>query len=190
MLTLTLRCRAEYALPETASDALRDFLAMMIQPDAAKRYTAQDAMKHYWVLGDDQTEDEADVRLSTSLRMSGLSRVVAVGGLACAHSVVSTPLTLLCILFLLADGCTQGLLRQMSSGPIATIDDDTDPELWMGKLEACRQAADVARDAALRGDGVRGVQLVPHSEAEEGVAPGEGEGEPSMVTFDDSDGDD
>ena len=60
-------CRAEYALPETASDELKDFLAMMIQPDAAKRCTAEDAMKHPWVLADDQTEEHADVCLSLNL---------------------------------------------------------------------------------------------------------------------------
>jgi len=33
----------------------------------------------------------------------------------------------------------------MSVGPIATVSDDTGPELWMEKLEACRQAAEDAK---------------------------------------------
>jgi hypothetical protein len=73
----------------------------------------------------------------------------------------------------------------MSSGPIATISDGESPELWMGKLEACRQAADAARDVTLTG-GASAVRL-----AEEGV-PGEAGAsapEPSAVTFDDSDSD-
>lgn len=62
-------------------------------------------------------------------------------------------------------------------------------ELWMSKLEACRQAADAARDTSYIGPG--SAVLAPQPESvEEGVAPGDREGEPSMVTFDDSDGDD
>lgn len=52
---------AQYALPETVSPELKDFLAQMIQPDVSKRLTAEDALKHPWVLADDQTEEEVDV---------------------------------------------------------------------------------------------------------------------------------
>ena len=73
----------------------------------------------------------------------------------------------------------------MSSGPIATISDDESPEMWMGKLEACRQAASAARDASLAEEAAE-AQL-----AEEGVPTESGVGspEPSAVVFDDSDSD-
>ena len=77
----------------------------------------------------------------------------------------------------------------MSSGPIATISDGDSPEMWMGKLEACRQAAESARDAGLAGEAAE-AKL-----AEEGVPDEHGSGagttapEPTAVVFDDSDSD-
>ena len=75
----------------------------------------------------------------------------------------------------------------MSSGPIATISDDDSPELWMGKLEACRQAADAAKDASLVG------QALDAKPVDQGVLGELGGGaacpEPSAVVFDDSDSD-
>jgi serine/threonine protein kinase len=53
--------RAEYTLPDTASKELADFLALMIQPDPTKRLGAEEALKHPWVLADDQTEEQVDV---------------------------------------------------------------------------------------------------------------------------------
>jgi len=53
--------KAQYALPETVSPELKDFLAQMIQPDASKRLTAEEALKHPWVLADDQTEEDVNV---------------------------------------------------------------------------------------------------------------------------------
>ena len=53
--------KAEYKLPETASKELADLLAKLIEPDASKRLTAEDALKHPWVRADDQTEEEVDV---------------------------------------------------------------------------------------------------------------------------------
>ena len=54
--------KAEYKLPATASKELADLLAKLIEPDASKRLTAEDALKHPWVRADDQTEEEVDVR--------------------------------------------------------------------------------------------------------------------------------
>ena len=53
--------KAQYTLPETVSPELKDFLAQMIQPDASKRLTAEEALKHPWVLADDQTEEDVNV---------------------------------------------------------------------------------------------------------------------------------
>eukprot|EP01043_Picozoa_sp_COSAG02_P017221 COSAG02_NODE_776_length_17302_cov_17.765855_11_plen_77_part_00 len=76
----------------------------------------------------------------------------------------------------------------MSTGPIATISDGESPELWMGKLEACRQAADVARDASLVGEASEAnlaEEGVPNEHDSEGGAAAP---EPAVV-FDDSDSD-
>ena len=64
----------------------------------------------------------------------------------------------------------------MSTGPIATISDGESPEMWMGKLEACRQAADAAVGAVVIDEGVP-----DHSENGGGAAVPE----PSAVIFDD-----
>lgn len=75
----------------------------------------------------------------------------------------------------------------MSRVPIATISDGESPELWMGKLEACRQAADAARDASLIGE-VSQAKLAPTAEEEipdEYAGGGGAAAEPSAVAFDD-----
>ena len=190
--------RAEYTLPDTASKELADFLALMIQPDPTKRLGAEEALKHPWVLADDQTEEQVDVsakqassckryppcRLAHQLPACQLTFLVRSPPVSLvSYRIVSYRIVSYRIV--IESNRTQGLLRQMSSGPIATISDGESPELWMGKLEACRQAADAARDVTLTG-GASAVRL-----AEEGV-PGEAGAsapEPSAVTFDDSDSD-
>jgi serine/threonine protein kinase len=195
--------RAEYTLPDTASKELADFLALMIQPDPTKRLGAEEALKHPWVLADDQTEEQVDVsakqassckryppcRLAHQLPACQLTFLVRSPPVSLvSYRIVSYRIVSYRIVsyrIVIESNRTQGLLRQMSSGPIATISDGESPELWMGKLEACRQAADAARDVTLTG-GASAVRL-----AEEGV-PGEAGAsapEPSAVTFDDSDSD-
>ena len=58
---------AEYELPESASEELRDLLAQLLQPDVSKRLTAADALKHPWVLADDRTEEQVDVSVTRLL---------------------------------------------------------------------------------------------------------------------------
>ena len=40
--------KADYKLPSDVSDPLVDLVSHLIQPDAAKRYTAAEALKHPW----------------------------------------------------------------------------------------------------------------------------------------------
>ena len=59
--------------------------------------------------------------------------------------------------------------------------------MWMGKLEACRQAASAARDASLAEEAVEAKLAEEGVPTESGV--GVGSPEPSAVVFDDSDSD-
>jgi len=43
--------KADYKLPSDVSEPLVDLVSHLIQPDAAKRYSAAEALKHAWCLG-------------------------------------------------------------------------------------------------------------------------------------------
>jgi len=56
---------ATYSLRRLSSEAFKDLLACLLNPDPTSRYTASEALNHPWVLGADWTTDYVQKQLAT-----------------------------------------------------------------------------------------------------------------------------